>query len=451
MKKLLLSLAIAFGAINSGFAADLYVNNSGQSGTYTTINLALAAASSGDRIFVSPLNFYAEDLTITKSITIAPTDSDSKIALSGNIAIQPIPNMNITLIGIECNSFGLSSVASSSTITNPATINIISCKITSNVDLLNASGLRTHIHDSEITGDFYAKYIQMTKSVIRSTLVIDAEANQSATDSIRLIASYMGNLRYCSKDFYLFMANCFVYNNIELRQIPSYQLSGKNTITNCIVRGGAYIVYYPLGTLNWSGLTITNSRIVLDDHYCSDNTYSGIFSDLCGRGISGNFYYRYYSSGYKYYPYNYTNAGTVNASLSPNVLYCRTSGANYFTPKENLTGVTWEDLAGEFHYNNNIPDPYATWNDYTTIHDPSWLTPYDVSQVIDQGSPSSNFTDLDLSRNDIGILGGSHSWLNYWYNETSTSGNAVIRWIDLPSEIWPGQTVNLKAEAVHTN
>lgn len=452
MKKLLLTLALAVGAINSGFAADLYVNNSGQSGTYTTINLALAAASSGDRIFVSPMNFYAEDLTITKSITIAPTNSDSKIALSGNIAIQPIPNMNITLIGIECNSFGLSSVASSSTITNPATINIISCKITSDINLLNASGLRTHIHDSEITGYLYLKYLQMTKSVIGGTLLLDAEANQSATDSIRLIASYMGGLTYCTKDFYLYMANCFVYNNIELRQIPSYQLSGKNTITNCIVRSTSYIVYYPLGTLNWSGLTISNSRIYLEDAYCSDVAYSGIVSDLCGRNISTAWYYNYYSNGtYKYYPYDYTNAGTVNASVSPNVLYSIGPVIWNFTPAENLTGVTWEDLAGDFHYNNIIPNPYATWNNYTTINDSSWLIPYDVPEVLDQGSPSSNFTDLDLTRNDIGILGGSHSWLNYWYNETSTTGNAVIRWIDLPSEIWPGQTVNLKAEAVHTN
>ncbi|MDA9148034.1 hypothetical protein N9N81_01645, partial [Schleiferiaceae bacterium] len=136
MKKLLLTLAMAYGAINSGFAADLYVNNSGQSGTYTTINLALAAASSGDRIFVSPLNFYAENLTITKSLTIAPTNSDSKIALSGNIAIQPVPNMEVTLIGIEMNGLSLSSVASTATISNPAHLNMISCSVSNNSNLL---------------------------------------------------------------------------------------------------------------------------------------------------------------------------------------------------------------------------------------------------------------------------------------------------------------------------
>ena len=449
MKKLLLTLAMAFGAINSGFAADLYVNNSGQSGTYTTINLALAAASSGDRIFVSPLNFYAEDLTITKSITIASTNSDSKIALSGNIALQPIPNMNVTLIGIECNSLGLSSVASSSTIQNPATINILSCSIASNVTFINSSGLRTYIHDSKITGNLYLKHLELTKSVITGTLLIDTEANQSATDSVKLIASYLGGLSYCTKDFYLFMANCYVYNTSSLRQIPSSQLSGKNTITNTIFRGTVAVVYYPVGTLDWSGLTISNSRCFLEDHYVHYNAYTGSqYSDLAGRTIQPQFYYG--SS----YPYNWSNSGTVNASKSPNVLYSYTNSHSSFAPEENLTGITWQDLSGDYHYNSTYANTYGSTGSYpghASINDPSWITTFDVPDVVDAGSPSSNYTDLDLTRNDIGIFGGSHSWLNYWYNDSTTTGKAVIRWVDLPSEIWPGQTINLKAEAVHTN
>jgi hypothetical protein len=446
MKKLLLSLAIAFGAINSGSAADLYVNNSGQSGTYTSINLALAAASSGDRIFVSPLNFYAEDLTITKSITIASTNSDSKIALSGNIALQPIPNMNVTLIGIECNSLGLSSVASSSTIQNPATINILSCSIASNVTFINSSGLRTYIHDSKITGFLYLKHLELTKSVITGKLLIDAEANQSATDSVKLIASYIGTFDYCSKDFFLFMANCYVYSSSYLRQIPSSQLSGRNTITNTIFKSSVYVMYYPTGTLDWTGLTISNSRVMLDDAYASPSAYSGSsYSDLAGRYISSG----YYNSSS--YPYYYQNSGTVNASKSPNVLYSYTNHISNFTPQELLTGISYGDLAGDFHYNKITSTLYASYPSSGGIDDPSWITIFDIPALVDAGSPSSNYTDLDLTRNDIGILGGSHSWLNYWYNDSTTTGKAVIRWVDLPSEIWPGQTINLKAEAVHTN
>ena len=101
MKKLLLSLAIAFGAINSGFAADLYVNNSGQSGTYTTIQAAINAASTGDNIFVSPLNTYQESLSITKSIRIASSLAGSRIIVTQDIKISPLANILVELIGIE--------------------------------------------------------------------------------------------------------------------------------------------------------------------------------------------------------------------------------------------------------------------------------------------------------------------------------------------------------------
>ena len=168
------------------------------------------------------------------------------------------------------------------------------------------------------------------------------------------------------------------------------------------------------------------------------------FSDLAGRSISENYF------GSTSYPYTWTNSGTVNASKSPNVLYSATDSYTAFTPRENLTGVNSLDLAGDYHYNilSSLYNPAAP---ATSIYEPSWLIPFDLPAVVDKGSPSSNYTDLDLTRNDIGILGGSHSWLNYWYNDSTTTGKAVIRWVDLPSEIWPGQTINLKAEAVHTN
>lgn len=101
MKKLLLSLAIAFAAINSGFAADIYVNSSGQSGTYTTIQAAINSASTGDNIYVSPLNSYQESLSITKSIRIASSVAGSRIIVTQDIKISPLANILVELIGIE--------------------------------------------------------------------------------------------------------------------------------------------------------------------------------------------------------------------------------------------------------------------------------------------------------------------------------------------------------------
>ena len=98
MKKLLLSLAIAFAAINSGFAADIYVNSSGQSGTYTTIQAAINSASTGDNIYVSPLNSYQESLSITKSIRIASSVAGSTLNTSILIEFQSYNNIQMGAI-----------------------------------------------------------------------------------------------------------------------------------------------------------------------------------------------------------------------------------------------------------------------------------------------------------------------------------------------------------------
>ena len=458
MKKLLLTLAMAFGAINSGFAADLYVNNSGQSGTYTTINLARAAASAGDRIFVSPLNFYAENLTITKSLTIAPTNSDSKIALSGNIAIQPVPNMEVTLIGIEMNGLSLSSVTSTATISNPAHLNMISCSVSNNSNLL-VNALKIKVHDCKFSGYLWTKFIEATKTKFVD-LVVDAEANQSATDSVRIIACWIRNFEWASRDYYLFLANSYL-NNLNMRQIPSTLLSGKSSITNCYTVGTFNYVVYPAGTLDWSGLEIQNTRFA--NAYC--NYFNNPIASASSNGKSSLL-----NSGFCFGDYfdattdlwYWQNSGTVNATKAPNMTYCAVNApfnnsrygsygsCSYyesFLPKENLTGVNQSDFVSSFHYNIGNTGVTITNND---PFDHAWIQQFS-GYLENQGSPAANHVDLDLSRNDIGILGGSHSWLNYWYNETSTTGNAVIRWINLPSEIWPGQTVNLKAEAVHTN
>ena len=73
-----------------------------------------------------------------------------------------------------------------------------------------------------------------------------------------------------------------------------------------------------------------------------------------------------------------------------------------------------------------------------------------ISEGKDIGSPSPKFFDADLSRSDIGHVGGDNSW-EMFHGSNSVTGAAYIISLDLPSEIWPGQTINLKAEAVHTN
>lgn len=466
MKKLLLTLALAVGAMNSGFAADLYVNNSGQSGTYTTINGALAAASSGDRIFVSPMNFYPENLVITKSITIAPTTASSKISLDGTIQIQPIPGMEVTIIGFEADAINLSTVAATTSLTNTATLNIISSQFNSN-SLLAAVGLKVNVHDTEFKGELRAFYCNLTKSIVRGLLRIPSINNVGAantSDTIRVIACWLNSVEYNTHDYHLFASNNYVKTSLNMYRMPGIGISGRSTIVNCYIGTIQYLLD-PTRNKDWSKLDIYNTQVSnIFAMYGGYRTHKST-GDITYYYSTTNYFSltSYSNTTYTYdYPYNWSNSGNVNGTKTPNVLYCQThlkdyssfSGVNDpatsgFYPKEDLTGITSKtDLTGSIHYVlQSNPIGLTAVDD---VKNPTWIDQF-IGVYKDLGSPASNFTDLDLTRNDIGILGGSHSWLNYWYNDTVATGNAVIRWVDLPSEIWPGQTVNLKAEAVHTN
>ena len=67
---------------------------------------------------------------------------------------------------------------------------------------------------------------------------------------------------------------------------------------------------------------------------------------------------------------------------------------------------------------------------------------------MDKGFNSAQYYDLDMTRNDCGTYGGPYSMENYW-NDSTATGKARIYHLDMPSEIWSGQTPTIKASAVH--
>ena len=71
----------------------------------------------------------------------------------------------------------------------------------------------------------------------------------------------------------------------------------------------------------------------------------------------------------------------------------------------------------------------------------------DSTYCVDKGSTALQYYDIDMTRNDLGTFGGPHSIDNYL--EVGT-GNARIYDLDMPFEIWSGQTPQVKAKAAHT-
>ena len=442
MKKLLLTLALAVGAINSGFAADLYVNNSGQSGTYTSIQTALNVASSGDRIFVSPFGIYTEDLTISKSITIAPSVTGSNVVLNGSITFWPFANDTINLIGINGIKCDLTTNTISATVNTKAVINITGCTFSGNITL---------IHDAIVVNTFYStcrslylKYGQTVANKITDDLRYIDGPNTVLSDTNFIVANLIGRyLDYQTDDFYYRISNNRCRRLYITRAV--YNSNVYNYITN-----------------NW----INDER---------GNNYYGIRFDFQSTGdnfsnvvVTGNVIHSIHTDGdplgeHVQIVYFHGPTSTVlSNSNSPVIFYNKGLISTVHNTRSPLKYATYSsgNVTGSANeaYNSFSTERNTSMNGYLDYSGTDYryqvLSPSDKSKVsgleffVDLNAPTTEYYDLDLTRGDLGTWGGPYSWDNYW---NTNDGNARIIDINLPSEIWPGQTVNLKAEAVHTN
>lgn len=455
MKKLLLTLAMTFGAINSGFAADLYVNNSGQSGTYTTIQAAINAASTGDNIYVSPLNSYQESLSITKSIRIASSVAGSRIIVTQDIKISPLANILVELIGIEGTNVLLDTQTSTLGPNSRGRAIITDCSFH---DIsLNTDYLTLLVVKCSLSGTLTGRHGKVIGNTISEKIIINDEPNIGIGDSIIIKANNVtGNIETNTDDHSVIIknnkANRILVSNWRAGVTITGLISNNTVISTDAHRfranisgsssytSGGYI-YYPYtsaeaylyvvgGCINIS-IAATNqdvSNLLIVNNYIDD-----LNSQTRGNNNSG-------------YPYtnNWCAVGVSDniPTVYPIVQYNIFDSKGY---KEPASGNYWARHYGFFSKNwggggiYNIQSEIGSSNDAQII-----------SEGKDKGSPSPKFFDADLTRSDIGHLGGDNSW-EMFHGANSVSGAAYIIGLDLPSEIWPGQTVNLKAEAVHTN
>jgi len=443
MKKLLLSLAMAFGAINSGSAADLYVNNSGQSGTYTTIQAAINAASTGDNIYVSPLNSYQESLSITKSIRIASSVSGSRIIVTQDIKISPLANILVELIGIEGTDVILDSQTSTLGPNSRGKAIITDCSFH---DInLNKNYLTLLVVKCTLSGTLSGRHGKVIGNTINEKIVINDEPNIGIGDTVIIKANDVsGNIEVGTDDH-----SVIIQNNKASRILVSNWRAGVNITglisNNTVISSDVY--RYILDNANYQlqagfikvlggciniSIAATNqdvSNMLITNNYIDDlasRKYSGSYSsrisnNWCAVGVSENVPTIYPVVQYNIFDsYGYKTSSSVTSSYT----------------------VTHYGFFSKFWSGGGI------YNIQTSIG------AADDAQVMsegkDLGSPSPKFFDADLTRSDIGHVGGDNSW-EMFHGANTVSGAAYIIGLGLPSEIWPGQTINLKAEAVHTN
>ena len=433
MKKLLLSLAIAFGAINSGFAADIYVNSSGQSGTYTTIQAAINSASTGDNIYVSPLNSYQESLSITKSIRIASSVAGSRIIVTQDIKISPLANILVELIGIEGTDVTLDTQTSTLGPNSRGRAIITDCSFH---DIsLDTDYLTLLVVKCSLSGTLTGRHGKVIGNTIAEKIIINDEPNIGIGDTVVIKANNVSGYIETETDDH----SVIIQNNKASRILVSNWRSGVTIngliANNTVINDDTYRY-----TSSYSSSAATYIKTITGVWGDINITIAATNQDVSNMKIINNYIdavaFTVYSGYQSYNKYNRHCAVGVSGSAP----------ITYPIVQYNIFDRLSSSLT-PFHSPYWPTTSKGIYNIQTNVGSSDSII---MSEGKDIGSPSPKFFDADLTRSDIGHFGGDNSW-EMFHGSNSVTGAAYIISLDLPSEIWPGQTINLKAEAVHTN
>lgn len=384
------------------YAADIYVNNSGQAGTYTTISAAITAAVAGDKIYVSPYGVYTENLAIAKSLTIVSAVPNTRFSVVGNVTITSAPTQEVIIIGGEFSS-NINGNTGTATLASKGFVTISDCKF--NNSTIN-DFIVSKVLFSESIGNISVKHGKIIACLIGRIQIYDGP-NSGIGDTIFIIGNKIKNyFIWDNDDNYFFVANNKIITP-DYEQTALYFTNHfyNSSINNNIVNNT--LASYPYST--WGVVTFDGS---------SNNNRSNIL--LVNNIIES------LNGGYSFY------ANAITPLTYPKLLY------NFLhNSPSNPTNFGAQFVVGNISISSPI-SPALVFDELGK----STNTTY----VVNQGSPALQYYDIDLTRNDIGTFGGPYSIDNYWNTAT---GRARVYDLNMPFEIWNGSTPSIKAEGTH--
>jgi hypothetical protein len=406
IRTLLLSLFTA--SMVPASAIDRVVDITGTGGTFTTINAALAAAADGDRILVIPhAGFFVENLVLDKSLQLMSAVEGQRFNLQGNITLAPAAaGREITIQNVLFPSgFGITANASPAGTRTAA--RVLDCKLLGgNVILANNN--------------------------YNVVIARDSVMNGGVTFRVgKVLGNFINGFITCSSDVVSEDVNMVVGNRIELSQ-------GNYTGLIPIFLGNStqYIRFennYILGT---NGLSFSNGTSVI-----------GANQAKAGTGMNTIVNNTIHSNGNLFV----SAVALINANVgsSPNLRIWN----NLITASGTVSGIAIANGSSVPVHYNAVKSPLSiagtpTGTNLLNSNSHSFInsttgTLSAGADAIDAGDPSPEFTDLDLTRNDIGCYGGSFSLENFL---APGSASAVVTFVDAPRRVLQGAPIDIKAE-----
>lgn len=393
-------------------AGDLIVEENGVLPNYATIQAAVTAALPGDRIFVKNKAGnvpYQENVTITKSLSLLAFDADGVFYTFGTYTINNIANGEINIIGMYNNSGSINGGANGS-LTTPTRVNILNTTLATGSVNMNFTGFVTHLSGSNIYGNVNVRTATVTGNLITAGLTM-TDPGGTVTgypeDTLYVVGNRLHNgagsfgsglITWSNANDYFFIANNYVkYNGTTISITTSKAGTGTNVIENNATESSSAASYgINIGHSTTGKIRVANNALY-DDYGSVDNTEYAIGVTGVGSGgfvtLEYNIYRNYYNG--------FSNQSGAVVSMTGNIV------GTSFNPDDNSGACS-------------------------------------QAECINAGNPSTDYTDLDLTRNDIGTAGGSYNFNNFWPNQT---GGARVYLVKTPRTVVQSSTINAKADS----
>ncbi|WP_346883328.1 hypothetical protein [uncultured Algibacter sp.] len=363
-------------------ATDLIVRDGGAGGAFATISDAINAATDGDRIIIRPKvgdTPYIEDLTIDKSLTLLSEISGDKYEILGTITINNDVNRTVSIH----NASTTGDIVSNGTISGGRMfINIINSESDESL-LLSEDNVTVNVVRTTCNRINF-RHGKVVANNCSKILMTDDVGDSLATDDVYIIANRVSAQAAGFTDSPALIINSLNYtfhvlNNSLVNGI------GHSTVINGVKDGTTNFIsnnfIKPVGS-NFRGLRIATEAIATI--VIRNNLFDPVGSD---------------------------EIEVINNAI-------------FVIAQYNMTRSTTFDITNADVNENNVSG--ATY-DVTTF----------TGDNENAGHPDAIFTDIDLTRNDMGPKGGSYNWDNY---RTADDTKPHVFFLQTPRRIFNGTT-----------
>lgn len=385
------------------YSADLVVRELGSGGAYSSIQTAINFASDGDRIVVAQRagnTPWTESITISKSITLLPEVEGQHVNISGSIAL--FTSNTSSFNGKEVNFIDVDLTGN---FTGGYNSRITRGSFTVNVSFFNCS----------------ASNIDFDQGVIVNA--INCTAN--------LIAGHAGKIIGCQVQKINMDADDSDYRNLSSSiQIYGNRIIGADAQIKIITRYSSALVENNFvnptsGTASIFALDIrpiSISKILNNTVVLSNTNQNGILA-----------FRRSASSSIQVFSNIVRSSGTTNPTAYS---------------IENSANVTFSYNLADEHFTTFLTDasdngtnyPNITYSTFSVLPDTGLAIGVDI---FDKGHPNEIFTDLNLTRNDLGCYGGSKTQLNYF---PANPDGPRVYFLNIPNRVIIGSSLDVQAE-----